>query len=485
MREQDKYYQSRRFRKLLKSYEDAVSEGITPYLEADELTDIAEFYMTDRQDEKASRAIQTALDMHPDSVDPQIFLARQHLFYGRLVKARSIVESIHEQDDSEVIYLRAELLIKEGKPLEASSLLEESERIMQDCLDTYLYDCTSIFMDYDQWQLAHEWSQRLRAVCPHHPSLPLMEAEIKMGLDDYESAEGELRQILDYDPYCTEAWNLLAETCVALEQYAEAIEAADYALAINPEDADAHLMKGNALLRDDKWQEAAQEFERYLTLQPEDVGASISLAICYNSCKRYPDALDMLIRLERSLGQHPVQKQDLAQVLMMQACTLSLMEKYSEALDVIEKAERWTPEDMLWQFYYAKAEILLQSRRLDEAENLFAQALSQCPEKEDTLFNIACTYSNAGESFTALTLFQDVWDLYGVDEGKFVMPFIAKCYQQMGDTKHFLQFLKHSAAINREATVRLFGDTFKGVQPEDYYAYAFRAAHGRFPSAEE
>ena len=205
-----------------------------PYLEADELTDIAEYYMTGKQDAKANQAIKAALDMHPDSVDPQIFLARQKMFYGKLDEARSIIDGITEQDDCEVIYIRAELLIKEGRPDKASDFLQQQLPQMQDSLDTYLYDCTSIFMDYDQWDFAQEWLEQLQDSFPTHPRLPIMEAEIQMGLDDYESAYAQLKAILEEEPFNSEAWNLLAETCVTLEKFPEAQEAADYALAINP-----------------------------------------------------------------------------------------------------------------------------------------------------------------------------------------------------------------------------------------------------------
>ena len=130
MEESNKYYQSRHFLRLLHRYEKAISEGQTPYMEADELTDIAEYYMTGKQDAKANRAIQAAIDMHPDSVDPQIFLARQRMFYGELDEARSIIDAITEQDDQEVIYIRAELLIKEGQPDKASDFLFEQMSLM-------------------------------------------------------------------------------------------------------------------------------------------------------------------------------------------------------------------------------------------------------------------------------------------------------------------------------------------------------------------
>lgn len=477
----DNYYQSRHFRKLLKRYEDAMSNGNTPYLEADELTDIAEFYMSGHEDAKATQAIQVALDIHPDSVDPQIFLARQKMFYGQLEEARAIVNAITEQDDCEVIYLRAELLIKEGHPDEASDLLADVIGTIQDNLDTFLYDCTAIFMDYDQWQLADEWAARLRQAYPAYPKLPLMEAEIRMGLDDYEGAAPELQKILDDEPYNAEAWNLLAETYVALEKCPEAIEAADYALAIDPEDSNAHLMKGNALMRDEQMEEAAKQFEQYLKKQPDDVGAQISLAICYNASQRHADALVLLERMEKHTSAQPDKQQDMQQIYMMRAYTLSRLGRLDDAAAAMDLAEPLVAEDARWQFHIAKADVYLQCKRPAEAEELFALGLSESPEKSETLFNIALAYSNACCYDNAIDLFFDVWTLYGMEEGKFVVPFIANCYRQKGDTDNYLKFLKHAAESNREATERIFRHLFPGAQPEDYYIYAYRIAHGSFP----
>ena len=61
MEDSNKYYHSRHFLRLLHRYEKAISEGHVPYMEADELTDIAEYYMTGKQDAKANQAIKAAI----------------------------------------------------------------------------------------------------------------------------------------------------------------------------------------------------------------------------------------------------------------------------------------------------------------------------------------------------------------------------------------------------------------------------------------
>lgn len=483
MEDSNKYYQSRHFLRLLHHYEKAVSEGHVPYLEADELTDIAEYYMTGKQDAKANQAIQAAIDMHPDSVDPQIFLARQKMFYGQLEEARAIVDGITEQQDAEVIYIRAELLIKEGKAVDASAFLREQEEFMQDSIDTYLYDCTAIFMDYDQWNLAKEWLNRLRGAFPTHPQLTIMEAEILMGLDNYEKALPMLQTILEEDPYNSEAWNLLAETYVALEMYPEAQEAADYSLAINPQDSNALLMKGNAYMRDEQTGAAIEYYTRYLEVQPDDLSVQISLGLCYSSEERYKELLPLLEKAEQYARKLPDRETELPQIYQMRAYALSRLDRRAEALAAIKEARTLGDKSQLWRLDMTEGDIYLHFKQTKQAEKCFASALAKSPEQGETLFSIALIYSNAGYNDTAIDLLDDVWTIFGTQEGKFVVPYLANCYLRKNDMENFLGFLKLAPSCDRDATILLFRDRFPGIAPEDYYAYAYKEIHGVFPDS--
>ena len=453
-----------------------------PYFEADELTDIAEYYMTDKQDAKANQAIQAAINMHPDSVDPQIFLARQKMFYGKLEEAHDIIDAITEQDDLEVIYIRAELFIKEEQSDKASDFLLQQMDTMQDSLDTYLYDCTSIFMDYDQWDQAKEWLERLRDAYPSHPKLSIMEAEILMGLDAYEDALPMLQEILETEPYNSEAWNLLAETYIALEKIPEALEAADYSLAINPKDSDALLMKGNAYMQDEQMGEAIECYTKYLEAQPDDLNVQLSLGMCYGSEERFKELLPLLEKAEQYALKLPDRGADLPQIYQMRAYALCRMDRTAEALAAIDKARELGDDAQSWRFDMTKADIYLQSKQTRLAEQCFTNALENSPEKGETLFNIALMYSNAGYNDCAIELLDDVWTLFGTEDGKFVVPYLANCYLSKNDMKNFLTFLKMAPYCDREATLLLFRDRFPGLAPEDYYAYAYKEVYGVFPN---
>ena len=479
--ENNKYYQSRHFLRLLHRYEKAVSEGHVPYLEADELTDIAEYYMTGKQDAKANQAIQAAIDMHPGSVDPQIFLARQKMFYGQLEEARAILEAITEQKDCEVIYIRAELLIKEGHPEEASDFLLEKMELMQDSLDSFLYDCVSIFMDYDQWEVAKEWLEHLRETFPTHPKLPIMEAEIQMGLDDYENALDMLQEIVDEEPYNSEAWNLLAETYGALERYEDALDAADYSLAINPEDSEAMLMKANSYMHSDQTESAIECFKQYLEAQPDDLTALVSLIVCYSTSSRFKEVLPLTEKAEQYARKLPDREGDLPQILQLRALALCYCHRSSEALAAIETARDYCEESEQWRLDLSMADIYLQSKQPKLAEKYYLMVMDKTPEQAETLFHIALSYCTAGYNDIAIDLLDDVWSFLGSQEGKFVVPYLAHCYMQKDDMQNFLEYLKLAPYCDRETTQKIFQDHFPGIPPEEYYAYAYKEIHGDFP----
>lgn len=475
------YYQSRHFQRLLHRYEKAVAEGRVPYLEADELTDIAEYYISGKEDKKANQAIQAALDMHPGSVDPQIFLARQKMYYGELDEAHAIIDAITEQDDCEVVYIQAEILIKENRDDEASDFLLQKMDAMQDCLDTYVYDCVSIFMDYDRWEKAAEWLERLKEVCPDHQRLPIMEAEIFMGLDRYEDALPLLQEIIDDSPYCSEAWDLLAETHVALEEYAKALETTDYALAINPEDSNALLMKANALMYMEQTAEAIDLFKRCLEYNPDDLNVQITLSICYCNEERYQEALPLLDKAEKNAAQRTDKDAELSQILQLKAIVMSRLDKFHDALNFIDDAKKVTPDDLMWKCYLTEGDIYLRHERLLDADTCYNDALNCSPNADDTLFSIALSYMNAGYNEEAIYKFHEVWTSSGTEEGKFVVPYIANCFLQMGDMANYITLLEPSPSCNREATIKLFGDRYPGIAPEDYYTYAFKDEYGVTP----
>ena len=117
------YFQEEEFKKSLARYEEMLQGGQPVYLEADELTDIAEYYMVKNKMKQAMACIDYALSIHPDSVDPLIFLARQKMFDGDWSEAIRIRNKVSDPKDREVMFFDAEMLLRQGNVEKAEKLI--------------------------------------------------------------------------------------------------------------------------------------------------------------------------------------------------------------------------------------------------------------------------------------------------------------------------------------------------------------------------
>ena len=126
------FFEKPKFKQRLAHYEEMLLSGDNRYFEATDLTDIAEYYAMNGDSLRAEAALDYALRLHPDNLDALIFKARARLINGHLNEAINIAESITDQHDREVLFLKAELALANQCPVEALSicLLSTSRSIM-------------------------------------------------------------------------------------------------------------------------------------------------------------------------------------------------------------------------------------------------------------------------------------------------------------------------------------------------------------------
>ena len=73
--EDEDYFQSDEFLDILNRYEQSVCTGRSPYMDSDELIDVADYYMSQGKHKEAIKATELALELHPDAEDPVTMMA--------------------------------------------------------------------------------------------------------------------------------------------------------------------------------------------------------------------------------------------------------------------------------------------------------------------------------------------------------------------------------------------------------------------------
>ena len=477
--EDEEYFRNPEFRKALAKYEEAIRQGEPVYMEADELTDIAEFYMTKDRQQDADRVIELAVALHPDSVDPQVFLARRQLFVGNTDEARHISAAIVDQEDLEVKYLNAEILIKEGRIHEAVAyLLGVWSHLEEDGAD-FLYDAAGIFMDYNLWDYSMMWVHRLERLFPAYPKIKRMKAELMVCMGRYEKAIPLLNEMLDEDPYNKEVWNLLAESQGASEQFADAVDSAEYVLAIDKDNQRALVTKASCLFHMNQAHEAHVLYQKFLEGHPTDTNVLYLDAVCLASVEQYEASLQLILRALNTCEKDSPQY---VHILLEKAYVESKLHRPDEAVQSIAQAEAMQMEEVDCEYGLLKGQVLLENGRDDEAVKCFVEALRVSADKRNTLWLIAIAHGDTEHYTEAAEMMLAILNTFPEDDDSpSPIPYLAYYYYMLNDASSCLTYLKQSVQTDRQTTEQLFSSIYPGVTPDEYYLYVYRHFYGCFP----
>lgn len=479
LQDDNEFFYNDEFQSLLAEYETAVKEGLPILMDADELTDIAEYYMTIFKEKQANRAISTALEMYPESIDPWIFVARQHLFYGKIKEAEQICESLIDQEDREVLFLRAEILIKKGKPRTACKLFLQETAKMEEDKDMFLFDCAQVFEDYQAWEEAHMFARLLIKEYPDYPKAKILEAEIFLNECDYQQAITLLQDIIDSDPYNIQAWNMLAESYLALGMIEEATDSIEFVLAIEKNNKNALTTKANCLLIQERSEEAHNLYLQVIEKIPVEAKVYYLDSVALTNMQCMQEASSQIKKAIKACYGQP---DELIRCYTQQAYIEGKRHNLDFALKSLEKAQTLSLENFISINYnLIKGEILITNGKKEEAMLCFKKAIEESEDSLHTKLMIGTSLGEQGFYPEVEKLLTSVISEYG-DDAKEAYAYLAFCYVCMQDYEKFLTYLKLAIKKDINTTKTVFQQFFpSNVSPEMYYPIAYWNIKGEKP----
>ncbi|MCR5819668.1 MAG: tetratricopeptide repeat protein [Bacteroidaceae bacterium] len=334
--EEKKHFESPQFKKILREYEALLNGDDSITLDAEELTDIAEYYsLMQRDSAAAKRCISYALNLYPEAVSPQIFEARLYLLDGDIDKARMICMAIPDQNHREVTYLWAELLVQENQPENALSYLEGRAELYDDDYEYYIYDAAYIFIDYSCFKEAYVLAHQLHNYAPDWYNTWELTADCLLGMAKFEEALKYINKMLDSNPFKAETWNWAAEAHIELQMYNEALNDVEYALALDSNCVRSLVLKGTAFIHLGNYETALQFINNALEINPSDEFVLTEKALCLLDMEQLEEAETTIIEAERIAdGKSP----DQLYIYEQHASILAAQERYEEAIEYINKA---------------------------------------------------------------------------------------------------------------------------------------------------
>ena len=270
------YFQSNEFHDLLHHYEEAGLEHLVDFSSGD-LTDLAEYFHTIGDMNQALKIVDAAIDIYPGAVGPLVFRARTSLVKdGNPKLASHYADLIDDKTDLDYYYIQAEIMVYNNEAEKANDyLLDKYSEVNEVDRQDYLLDVATLFADYELWDYADSWSQNYED--KEESDYLELQGRLMSVRQEYDKAEEVFNLLLDRNPFSTAYWNLLACTNFYAKDFPKCISSCDYALAIQPDNADALLTKANALFYVGNIEDAVANYVHYMKVCGEDIPDDVDL----------------------------------------------------------------------------------------------------------------------------------------------------------------------------------------------------------------
>lgn len=308
------YFETSEFKTLFSRYQMMKEKGISEYFDADELVDITEYYYNKGLKKEAFSTLDFALKMHPDNVDVLLCQARTYMNEENYEMVRQLLDSIIDQTDREVLFLRAELCIIKKDMQGATAYfcqIIESEEEPIDRYQAYI-DIGELLLDYEEYEMGIKYfikAEKSAQICEEPQELIWRTQADKaicfFALGDHQQAIDLVNRILDEDPYSHNHWCLLGEFYIELEEFDKAMDALDYALAIQQDYKEAIFWKACCYTYLDNNDAALKLFLQCIENEYKPAESHFACGVLYNTLQEHQHAISHLLKSEELMSGSP------------------------------------------------------------------------------------------------------------------------------------------------------------------------------------
>jgi tetratricopeptide (TPR) repeat protein len=295
------------------------------------------------------------------------------------------------------------------------------------------YQLAETYIKLQKQQLAYQELMRTVELQPENYQARIGLANLLILGHDFQQAQEQTTLLLQKRPNDPAVHSAVSGLLLAQGNLPGAIDEIQKAVALDPNRSDLHLELAMLQLRNNQPDAAETNFKRVIELDPRETKAQLLLGTFYQSRNRFAEAEQ---QFRRAMSLDPTNPEPLAPL----AGLYSAEGKRADAEDLLKQAKRDFPNNpagyrLLGEFYFANGEmdkaapeyasvyqqhpenlqlkknyiqILIQTKRFDEARKLDDEILKTNPNDDDALVYQSQMQITAGDVSDATQTLQTV-----------------------------------------------------------------------------
>lgn len=487
------YFESSEFRRLLSEYEDTLSSSDLRYFDVDDFIDLADYYVDYVGMDEAIGVLGRGLAQHPDSDRLKLMLAGVHVCKFNYKVAEDILMSLDSPaDNNDYYYVSAQLQLAvhsdyveaerlfrmwidlEDADIKADKGLDDAEELRRDSYFHVLKSIKEFVSDMDKCrELLIRWIDEYIAVFSTEAPLGQFETDhLVAELCRFENFNKHCEEIytkmLDHDPYLENGWAFLAAAQYSNGKYNEAIDSAEYAVAVNPEDYFSFFTKAHAAYAIGDFELALVSFKKCIEGGMDTPDAFI--ASCLVHLGLNDEARPYMNAAEEWVAQ--ADPNDAPDFFVSQCYELAecfyMMKDYGKTLEYANKVIVIEPGNV--ECLQAAGSALLALGHPAQAHIFFLRSVEASDTPVQSLLLVALRYIEGNCPEEAVDILERIISERH-ENAEAAYAYMAYAWYMLNDSAKFLESVRIAAEKCPDVLRNLIGNNMPDVAPEDYYDY--------------
>ena len=337
----------------LKRFERMLKTNAIYFFDSAEFERIIGYYIDNGKLNLAKKAIELALEQHPDIVGIRVLKAEMLIIDDRLPEALKLLDELESLEPAnEEIYIQKALLVsKQDKHEKAIELLEIALDLVDDPDDVDILSLIGMeYLYLENFEKAIEYFKNCLELDPTDQTTLYNIVYCFDMMDKSGLAIDYLKEYIEVQPYSETAWHQLGREYYILKQYENALNAFDYAILIDEKFVGAYLEKAKTLEQLELYEAAIDNYLITCELDDPTAYAYMRVGVCFEELNKNEKAIHYY---KKSNEQDPYLDKPLLGIIDIHFKS----KEYQKALFFINQLINLDDENVVYWKLYAEANL--------------------------------------------------------------------------------------------------------------------------------